>query len=226
MLEAKQKVVTPRCEVLYPYLVTPDNYEGALDYKVNIILDPNEKGVQELIDNVRETAEAQFERGKKELIKKGGKNAAVAKQLEMACPISPEYDDNGDETGRFILKAKSKAAGVTAAGKSWERKIPIFDSGASGKPQKIPHGSVQIWSGSILRVELEANLYTAAGLKLAGVSFYISSVQVIELSSGGSSSSSAFGVEEGGFDAAGLEEAEETTAPDFGAEEEPEDMDF
>ena len=211
MLVEKQKIVLPKAEALWPKLVEPDNYEGSLDYKVSLILDPSEAGVQELLDEITETAEAQLFKAKAELTKKGGANIKKASELKCSLPFAPEYEQDGSETGRYILKAKSKAAGVTAAGKKWERKIPLFDAGTSGKVKPIPHGSVGIFSGSILKVEVVANPYIALGLKIAGLSFYINAVQVIELSGGGGGGS--FGCEEGGFDASDIPEESENPAP-------------
>jgi hypothetical protein len=219
MLADKQTLVAPKAEALYPHLVEPDNYEGALDYKVNLVLDPAEKGVQSFLDSITETAEAQLALAVKELKSKGGKYVKLAGEMALQLPFAPEYAEDGQETGRYILKTKSKAAGVTASGKKWERKIPLFDAGVSGKVKPIPHGSVQVFSGSILKVELVTNVYTATGLKIAGVSFFIKAVQVIELSGG--SSSNAFGCEEEGFDASDLDA--EIEAPDFDKSEETDD---
>ena len=208
MLKQDQKFVTPTGVAQYPHLVEPDNFEGSLDYKVNLILDPADVGVQELIDSITASCEAEFKRGTDEMKAKGGKHIAAAKLMELFVPIVPEYNDVGEETGRVIFKAKSKAAGITKAGKAWERKIPLFDAAT----KKIPHGSVKVWSGSILKVEMQMNLYTAAGLKKSGCSLRIASVQVLELSEGGGGGG-AFGVEEGGFDSSGLEEAAADKSP-------------
>ncbi len=211
MLQHEQKVVTPTGTAIFPHLVTPDNYEGSLAYKVSLKLDPAANGVQELLASITAAAEEELKRGKAALKKKGGKHAATAKELALQLPFEPEYDDNGDETGLVILKAKSKAAGITDKGKEWERKIPLFDA----KRKKIPHGSVDIWSGSRLNVELVTNCYTAPGLKIAGVSFYIHAVQVISLAGGfDGSDGSGFGVEEGGFDGPELEEQSASTIPE------------
>lgn len=203
MLKQDEKFVTPRGVALYPHLVTPDSYEGSLDYKVKLILNPDSAGVQELLDKIQASAEDEFARGKAELIAKGGKNIVTAKSLELFLPFSPEYSDVGEETGNVILTAKSKASGISAkTNKPWERKIPLFDKNS----KRIPHGAVDIWSGSILKVEMQAFMFTAAGLKKAGCSLRLVSAQVLELSEGGGSN--AFGVEEGSFDSEGM------TAPD------------
>ncbi len=211
ILDDKQLLITPKAPALFPHLVEPDNYEGSLDYKVSLILDPADTGVQELLDDITETAEAQLALAVKELTAKGGKHKKLAGEMSLSLPFSEEYEEDGSETGRFILKAKSKAAGVTAKGKAWERKVPLFDAGTSGKVKKIPHGTVPIFSGAVLKVELVTNVYTATGLKLAGVSFFIKAVQVIAVSEG--NDSNGFGCEEGGFDASDLEEQD--IAPDF-----------
>jgi hypothetical protein len=200
MLNQDAKFVTPRGVALYPHLVTPDAFEGSLDYKVNLILNPESVGVQELLDSIQASAEHEFEKGKAELMAKGGKHIVTAKALELFVPFSPEYSDVGEETGNVILKAKSKASGISAkTNKPWERKIPLFDKNR----KRIPHGAVDIWSGSVVKVEMQIFMFTAAGLKKSGCSLRIVSAQVLELSEGGGGGG-AFGVEEGSFDAEGL----------------------
>lgn len=194
MLEHDQKVVTPRALAVYPHLVTPDEYEGSLDYKVSLKLDPSKPEVEELLDSIKETADAELERAVAELTEKGGKSKKLATELVVNYPYEPEYDEEGKETGMILLKAKSKAAGVGKKG-PWERKIPLFDANVKA----IKHGTIDIWSGSELKVELKTNVYTATGLKIAGVSFYINSVQVLSLASG--NSGGMFGAEEGGYEA-------------------------
>ncbi len=203
MLEHDTKIVTPTAIALFPHLVEPDLYEGSLDYKVSLILDPSVEAAATLIANIEEIVAAQLAVSIKELQAGSGKDKALAKQIEGHSPLLPEFDEEGDETGRMILKVKSKAAGVTGKGKKWERKINIFDSGngPTGKPALIPHGTVDIWGGSLLKVELKVNRYFAKGLKKAGVSFYIEAVQVIELKTGGGSGGDGFGIEEGGYEA-------------------------
>jgi hypothetical protein len=198
MLEHEQKFVSPKGIAVYPYLVTPDEYEGSLDFKVSLKVDPSTEGVQDLLDSITEAADAELERAVAEMKAKGGKTKAAAKDMAVSYPFEPDYDDDGNETGLVLLKAKSKAAGVSKKG-PWERKIPLFDSGSTGKVKPIKHGTIDIWSGSELKVEMKTNVYTAPGLKLAGVSFYIESVQVLSLSSG--NAGGMFGAEEDGYEA-------------------------
>lgn len=216
MLEHEQKFVTPKGVAIYPHLVTPDEYEGSLDYKVSLKLDPTATGVQDLLDAITQAADTELERAVAEMNAKGGKTKAAAKDMAVSYPFEPEYNEEGEETGMVLLKAKSKAAGVSKKG-PWERKIPLFDSGASGKVKPIKHGTIDIWSGSELKVEVKTNVYTAPGLKLAGVSFYIESVQVLSLSSG--SAGGMFGAEEGGYESDGSSAPDSTGSAHSSAED-------
>lgn len=192
MLQHEKKFVTPAGIAVYPHLVTPDEYEGSLDYKVTLKLNPEDKGVSELIADITALADAELERAVAEMKAKGGKSIKAAGELKVNYPFEEEVNDAGDETGMILLRAKSKAAGVGKKG-PWARKIPLFDA----QPKPIKHGSIDIWSGSVLKLELKTNVYTAPGLKLSGVSFYIESVQVLQLSNG--NSGGMFGAEEGGY---------------------------
>ena len=196
-----KSIVTPVGIAQWPHLVEPDDYEGSLNYKTDLLLDPNDKGVSEFIKHLNDAADKAYEEGVAELMTKGGKSVALAKQITKKVPIQPQYDDEGNETGLVLVSMKSKASGVTATGKKWSRTVPLFDSGkGKDRPEKIPHGSVDVWGGSLIKVEVEVYPYCATGLKLAGVSLRIISAQILQLSEGSTSGGNNFGVEED-FDA-------------------------
>jgi len=197
MLTDKATLVTPSCLVLWPHLVKPDYYEGALEYKANLILDPKDPKAAKLISDIKDTAQEEYELAIALLMEGDGKSKALSKEIKAKVPMEPEYDDNGDDTGRMILKVKSKAEGIYKD-KPWKREIPLFDSS-----NKDVTGAIDsIWGGSTLKLELVVNRYFAKGLKLAGLSFYIKAVQIINLKSGsGGTGLSGFGVEEGGYTA-------------------------
>lgn len=204
-------VVTPAGIALWPHLVEPDDYAGQLNYKTGVVLDPKDPGVSEFIAMLDEASLKAYNEGVAELKALGGKNIPLAKSIVQKVPYDLEYDDEGEETGRVIVQCKSKAAGINQkTQKKWERKIPLFDSGkGKGRPAKIPHGSVRVWGGSVIKVEVELFPYCATGLKLAGVSLRIKSAQILQAADG--SSSNNFGVEED-YEAVEQEEVDETEA--------------
>lgn len=210
-----EKIVTPIGVAMWPHLVSPDEYEGAFSYKTQLVLNPDDDGVQDFLDTVEAAAQKAYDAGVAELKAEGGKSIKIAKETVMKAPIEQEYSEDGEETGNVIVAMKSIAKGVTKDGKAWERKIPLFDSGkGKARPEKIPHGTVNVWGGSLLRVECEIYPYCAKGLKLAGVSLRINSVQVLQLSEGSSGGGEGFGVEDDYDSVEGEEAAGESAAYD------------
>lgn len=111
-------------------------------------------------------------------------------------PITAEEDDEGNETGEYIIRVKMKASGEKN-GKAWTRTVPIFDS--KGKPS-----NAQIGGGSVLQVAFKPVAYYMPKDKEVGVSLYLEAVQIVELREGGNgASASKFNFEkiEGGYEA-------------------------
>lgn len=221
------KVVTPKGVAVYPKLVEPDEYQGEKNYKTGLLLDPAEPGVSEFIDRVEADAQAAYDDWVEEANAAigeatGAKKAKLKKALdevEKHSPLAPEYDDEGEETGRFILNAKMKAEGVRKDGKPWSRTCPIFDS--KGKDVTKTLGS--LWGGSIVKLQVTLNPFAMPATNRAGVSGRLEAVQVVELRQGGADGS-AFGVEEGGYCA---EEDEQTSRFDDDIEDDVDaDEDF
>lgn len=144
-------------------------------------------------------------------------------------PLNPEYDEDGNETGNWVLSAKMKASGVSKkTNKPWSRKLPIFDS--EGNPT-----NVKVTGGSEVILAIEPTPYAMAGkekgkpIVTCGVSLRLEACQVIKLGSAGGRDASGFGfgAVEGGFVAS--EDDEPTTAPEAPSSEDGEtgeDYDF
>tara|TARA_R100000664_G_C2756610_1_gene144562 strand:- start:1718 stop:2269 length:552 start_codon:yes stop_codon:yes gene_type:complete len=149
---------------------------------------------------------------KTDLLLSSGETKSIAGQLKAfyerhfpnkkgKMPYKKEVDDTGKETGNYIFKFKSK------------NKPAVFD--ASGKPMQ----DVNVFGGSKIKVSATASPYNAAGNQ--GVTLYLNAVQVIDLVTGetGSSTSFGFAAEEGYKHEAGeiesVEENTESSADDF-----------
>lgn len=205
-----EKIVTPKGTARYPHLAEPDEFEGQLDFKTGLILDPSDDGVAEFMAAVEAACQKAYEEGKEELQAKidsgelKGKELAKAKssikEVEVKLPWEEEFNDAGEETGRYIIKAKALAEGVykngPKKGQKWKRDLPIFDAARNeikGEDKK----NLRLWGGSVIRLQCEMQPYFATGLKLSGVSLRLYSVQVIELGGGASDAGDGFGVEDG-----------------------------
>lgn len=223
----KKSVAIPAGKAHFCHLITPDEYKGKLEYKFGVILDLADPKVAEFKDRLDATCIEVHAEGVKFLESGGGKVKPVeiakakkaAEKLEVHYPYQLDYDqDTGEETGCIVLKAKSQAQGNKKDGSFWKRKLPLFDCGAPAtehtpaiKPRNITGKVERIFGGSTLIGDLKCGYFTSEGLGKSGVSFQINAVQIVELSSG--SSGGNFGVEEGGFDGASLQDVD-TTMPD------------
>lgn len=182
---------TPRGTANYPYLNTPDtkfNPDG--DYKVNLALEDNEanrKFISKLEAN-RDKLLADF----------APANEAKAKGKKVMLADLYEETDEGE----IILKFKQRAVIRTKAGKTFNKKVALFDR--HGKPMTDIIGY-----GSTIKVCFDMCPYYTPSTKLAGCSLRLVAVQVIDLKSGdGMDDGSAYGFseEEGTYEASESEE--------------------
>jgi len=196
-----KKVVSPRgIAAPYPKLITPDEYEGDHAFKCGLILDPADEGVQAFVDMLKNEAQNAFDTGMADLKAQlaDAKGAKIAKlketiaNMELFLPYAKSYNDDGTEDGRYVVNFKRKAQGQYPDGKAWVHNLPVFDA----KKKPLAEG-VDIWGGSVLRLQTELMPWFQAGLKKGGVSCRLFAVQVIELESGSSDSSDGFDVEDG-----------------------------
>jgi len=136
------------------------------------------------------------------------RDAEVSRQAELSNgkkpvvndhPLNPEYDEDGAETGNWVLSCKMKASGISKKGKAWSRQLPLFDS--LGSPT-----SVRITGGSDIICAIEPITYAVAGkekgkpIVTCGVSLRLEAVQLLQTSGGSRDAGGyGFGQHEGGF---------------------------
>lgn len=205
-------LVTPIGIARFPAIHEPDTYvpkEGAepqVNFKTGLILEPGDPFIDRLRDMVDEhvaTVRAQMQ----EEIDSGalkGKALADAKrkidEIAVNYPFDPEYDQEGNETGRWVVKAKTRATYKDRrTGEVKKRVLPVWDAKAN-KLAPVP----AIWSGSKLRLSAETNPYYIPGTNTAGISLRLTGVKVLDLVTGnGGTSARALGLdgEEEGYEA-------------------------
>jgi hypothetical protein len=175
----------------FPRLNEPDTkYDPAGVFNTKLIL--TTEAALPLIarfDALRDDAIAKAEEQSK------GKKAQVNDH-----PLNPEYDEEGNETGQYILSCKMKASGVSKkTNKPWSRKLPIFDSQGAAS-------NAQVTSGAVINCAIEPISYAMAGKEKGkpvvncGVSLRLEAVQIIQLGGGNQTASGfGFGATEGGY---------------------------
>lgn len=218
MATVKQKrirLVTPAGIARFPYLTQPDtkfNSDG--EYKVNLLLDPSEPDVQELLEKLDELTAEAVEKAKEELIekaktKKAGEKAAAA--VETHEPYRNAEDEDGEETGQIELRFKSKAQFKDRkTDKIVQRVIRLF--GPDGKP--LEEGTA-VYGGAVIKVNFSPVPFYAAATKTAGITLQINAVQVIEFASGADASFYGFDAVEGADD----DDEDTGDTPDAGEED-------
>lgn len=212
--QAGPKFVTPRAAAIWPRLNEPDTkHDAAGVYECKQELPLDNAVVQKIKAKAMELAQAKFDEVKEAHagdshvyfdeeefdakvaeLKKAGKNALIKKLklITLVEPMAPEIDDDGDETGTVMIKAKMKASGVykkgPKTGQRWERKPNIFN--AAGKQLMSPP---KIGGGSEVKMSIELNPYYAASDGKVGCSFRLEAVQLLTLVQFGARDAAGFG---------------------------------
>lgn len=194
----------------YPHLNEADTkFDDAGVFKTDLILD-QETGAP---------IEARFEKMRAAQMAETQKKLKGKKAKEADLPIQPEYDDEGNETGNYVLRVKMKASGIVKkTGRAWSRKLPLFD--AAGNPS-----SARVGGGSEIIAAFEPSAW-ANPKGECSVTCRLEAIQIIRLSEGGGASASrfGFGAVEGGYVAADADSAD--TSPEADDEADTEDYDF
>ena len=183
------QMTSPKGIANYPYLNEADTkFVADGEYKVNLALEDNEVTQKFLskLEATRDNLLADFAPLKE------------AKAKGKRVNLADLYDEDGE--GNIILKLKQKAIIRTKDGKSFEKKVALFDR--HGKPM-----TDLIGYGSTIKACFGVCPYYTPSTKLAGVSLRLVAVQVIDLKSGNNedASSYGFGEEEGTYEATGSE---------------------
>ncbi|BCS53327.1 DUF2815 domain-containing protein [Geobacter sp. SVR] len=109
---------------------------------------------------------------------------------------TPEYDDNGDETGNLIFRFKMAAQYKKKDSEEVVKMSPqVFDAKGT-KLKSIPN----IGGGSQIKVNFSPTGYYTDASHQAGITLRLNAVQIIELvefGGGGNAGSYGFGAEEG-----------------------------
>lgn len=212
---------SPKAVARYPHLHKPDTkFDPAGVFKVSLIVDVDDPQVQPFLDKLRAAAQEAYDAALGDLKEK--KKFSKVKALKLHVPIQPEFDDSGEETGRFIVgEFKQKHRVMDREGNLlFEQKPDMVDG--RGKPIKKV---VQVWGGSVIKVAYQIVPFNNSAADSAGVSLRLKAVQIIELAQGSGGSYSGFADEggdtfedeedaAGGFEDESEEDSDETGAPE------------
>lgn len=206
-----EKFVTPAGVAVYPHLVRPDTkFDSDGVYTVQLAIDgPDANELIAQLEAARDLFAKEFK----------SENKAKFAKASIADVYEDEVDDEGEETGRVLIRAKQKALIKARDGTMYPKYVKLFDA----QNNVITPDSV--WGGSRLILAGVLIPYYMASSKEIGVSLRLSAVQILELVEGDGGSAESFGFgEQDGYTA---ESAETVAAEDAGGDDadgEPEDF--
>lgn len=168
------------------------NFVPTGKFEIPLAFERDADGVPEMIEQLTAVRDAEFDKVKEA-------NPKLKKVLGKVDIGSPELDDEGDETGRVILKFGQKALIELPNGDSFKKTVALVDAkGAHIKAQ------LKIGSGSVGRCSYAPFAYYNAKDKVVGVTLRLAGfklIKLVEFSSAGGPSSEAMGFAEDESDA-------------------------
>jgi hypothetical protein len=224
-----QKLTTPKGRARFPKLVSPDEFKGKKQYKVDLVMPADDaKALEAKLETVLQGFVEEKRMELEEAISNAG-NARDQKKAEAALAdfekaptreiLHEDYDKDGNPTGQLFAKFNTNYSFVDRkTGTEIVRHVPFFDA-ALNKTKPADVGP-----GSELKVNFTPSPYYLGGHK--GVSLKINAVQILRLSSGGFDNADAeslgFAAEAGGY-VGGADEpqVEAVTAGDIGDDGNP-----
>jgi hypothetical protein len=212
------RFTTPKGELKFPNLQKPDRYDesSSWQYKADIVFDSQE-AVQDIVDKIEEVQDNKLAEAKKN----NPKSKSKIKKADP--PYEQEVDENGEETGRFVLKARQNAYIEGDDGETINLKPALFD--AKGKPIKK---RLNTGTGTVARLNIELAPSYVAGQKSVFVKLRLKAAQIVKYQPvGGGNDPKAFGFgaedDDDAFDQEEAEEPEENEETSEGDEADDED---
>jgi len=195
------KITSPAGVAVSCFIDKPsDKFKTDGEYSVKLRL------TKEDAAKIRPAIDAAVKQGMAEAL-----NAKPKFKWEASSPLKVEENEDGEETGFYLLTARRSAIRVD---KKTKAKTPVtiavFD--ASPAPKRL-NPPPKIGRGSVLKIAFNLGSWAVEGQKKAGASAYLDAVQVVKLEeygSGGNAESYGFGGVDDGYTA---EEASGEDAP-------------
>ena len=195
MSEKQEKITvnTPIGEVQWFKMVTPDQKYNK--YTMDLIVDDGPE-IQSLLAQISELEEACLAES---IAKAKPQNKKKVKLSGNAC-IEPQYDDQGEETGKFVIKLRQNATYKCSKTDEIKSLHPpkLFDAKAKEIVGEAKQ-QLMVFNGSEARAQLTLSPYFVPSIGV-GVSARPNAVQIIKLAEGSGGSNPDFGEVEGGFE--------------------------
>jgi hypothetical protein len=203
------KFITPRGVAKHPRLLKADPGPKGKEYKVPVFktriefepggsftVGKSKVEHDEIVAKLEAMRDAEYDRVEADLKAKKGKGVVALKKLHKAPVFGAVLDDEGNETGKLTLSAKTASEYEDKkTGETIKKRPPtMFD--AKGKElKKLPPVS----GGSEMKVAVAACPYFVEGTGAVGITYYLEATQLLKLVEfgGRSAADMGFGSEEG-----------------------------
>lgn len=216
----REQFVSPPGLAVWPRLNEPDTkFKAEGEYSVSLAYDEDDQDFRKLEQRLERIRDELFEA----FISENPKKKKVAQKAPVAVA---ETDENGEETGRMLLKFKMLASGKSKkTGKSFKMRPRVFD----GRGQEVDPAP-NIGGGSKLKVSFEVLGTYVESARTYYLSLRMQAVKVIELVQFGARSAKDYGfdgdegedawtAEDGGFERATAPGNDESDADDSGEDD-------
>lgn len=159
----RERIVTPAGKAVLLFVTKPSTkFKEEGEYTAKVVLDGK-------------SGEALFAKFT-ELAKATKASDSTASKYKLHVPIEKETDEEGTETGNWILKSSNTATYKDKQGKVQNRSIQIVDSKGNPLPP-----SIKLGRGSVVQIGATINPYIVKGTKTVGVSLWLEAVRVLNL---------------------------------------------
>lgn len=207
------KATSPVGQAQWFKLVTPD--QKYQKYSVDLIVEDSPE-IRQIIEQMETLRDEKMKDQKKEDPKKAAKVV-----LANTSPIEPQYDSEGNETGKFVMKFRDGSEGKKKDGSIYKKAAPaIFDAKAKPIP-KAQQETLKVPNGSSIKIAFEMSPYFVPSLGV-GVTLKPKAAMLLKLEQ--VSQASDFG-----FSASEFAEQDDSDAEEFSMSAEAEqdaDSDF
>jgi|ERR1700722_18920492 len=201
------KFISPRGIYRYPRLLKPDAGPKGKESKVPKFsvkneFDPGQQFVvgktkvsqEEIVEKLEALRDAKFDEVEADL--KAKKKGAALKKLSKAPVLRPVLDEDGNETGKLFITAKTASEYKDKKTGEIVKKRPPTMFDAKGKElKKLPN----VGGGSEGKLSVSADAYYVDSSGEVGVTYYLEATQLLKLVEfgGRSAADHGFGEEEG-----------------------------
>jgi hypothetical protein len=179
-----RKIRSPEGVLVWPHLNKPDDKCVKPDgvYHTKMVVEPGPE-LDEYLDTLKQELERYIETNPREV-----KSPKFGKKLKDFC--EPEYNEEGEETGRFVFNFKLKPK----YGKEGEySQAPKMFDVHGNRISELPN----VGNGTVAKIHGEMFPYFAATDGVTGVSLRVQNLQLIELVEFTTDEDNPFGDESG-----------------------------